>query len=266
MPNPASAGVPNPVTYDIGNDGVVTDLVSGLVWEQTAQGRTYQRQAALEFCAANRRGGYSDWKLPTRLELLSIVDFTRDHPAIDTSVFAPTVPPSPDTFLWYTWTSSQPFGSTDSGWMVDFTNGHLSSPIVQNVGQVRCVRSPAAPRCYSRRFQPQTGNSVHDASTGLTWQQTLDPRSFNWSEAGIYCAGLGNGFRLPSVKELEIIVDDTRQFPSIDMTAFPNTPSEYFWTSSRWSGLPTTAWVVGFNYADSNGYVDTMPLRVRCVR
>jgi hypothetical protein len=62
------------------------------------------------------------------------------------------------------------------------------------------------------------------------------------------------------------IIDTTHTQPSIDEDAFPNTPSDWFWTSSRAANNPREAWYVYFYF----GYpkTDDMGNRfsVRCVR
>jgi hypothetical protein len=111
--------------------------------------------------------------------------------------------------------------------------------------------------------------TVVDTKTSLTWQQTIPTDLYSWTAANMYCAGLdldGIGWRLPSVKELQTIIDDTNTNPAIDPTAFPNTPNVTFWTSSRLAGSPSNAWDVFFDYGNT-GYADVaIPIRVRCVR
>ena len=62
------------------------------------------------------------------------------------------------------------------------------------------------------------------------------------------------------------IVDDSRVLPSIDVAAFPATPSRTFWSSSSYAGGVFGAWNVRF----SSGHVDytgkTYASYVRCVR
>ena len=86
--------------------------------------------------------------------------------------------------------------------------------------------------------------------------------------ANTYCAGLslgGSGWRLPTLTELESIVD-TAYRPTIDPTAFPSTPADWFWTSSPYVGSSGFGWIVYFNYG-SSAYDDTASTnRVRCVR
>ena len=79
MPNPAAAALPNPHRYAIdGNE--VTDEVTGLVWQKEAErgGRGFAFEEAPGLCEAHG----SDWRLPTAIELISLIDFTQSGPTI----------------------------------------------------------------------------------------------------------------------------------------------------------------------------------------
>jgi hypothetical protein len=146
MPNPARliATLPNPSSYSSTLSGVMTDNVTGLMWQQPldavscAKGCTQADAAA--YCASISLGNYHDWRLPTRIELVSLVDFTRASPAID-PVFTGT---PPDKF----WTSSSEAGAVATvAWLVDFVSG--SAYVIGTLGtstnpapllRVRCVR------------------------------------------------------------------------------------------------------------------------------
>jgi hypothetical protein len=56
--------------------------------------------------------------------------------------------------------------------------------------------------------------------------------------------------------------------PAIDLTAFPGTPSTYFWTSNAFTRNPGNAWIVDFTSGHTFGYgIDATGLGpVRCVR
>ena len=64
--------------------------------------------------------------------------------------------------------------------------------------------------------------------------------------ADVNAAGLCNAhdWRLPTVKELEQIVDFSQLYPAIDTNYFPNTPNRYFWTSTLDSVDNHYAWIV----------------------
>ncbi|NOR76050.1 MAG: DUF1566 domain-containing protein [Draconibacterium sp.] len=81
-------------------NGTVTDLATGLMWQQTDNGQTYNWQTALEYAENMELAGHSDWRLPNPKELQSIVDYTRcpditNSAAID-SVFYCTEINDPD--------------------------------------------------------------------------------------------------------------------------------------------------------------------------
>ena len=71
------------------------------------------------------------WRLPTRAELLTIVDDTRHDPSC--SVF-------PDCPSEWFWTSTPWAGSSSSAWGVSFYFGNANSSVVSNFDRVRCVR------------------------------------------------------------------------------------------------------------------------------
>jgi len=136
----------------------------------------------------------------------------------------------------------------------------------------------ASPRCYpTTRFVVLSGGLVRDTLTQLVWQRDgsgtrtgcsgSGSLTCTWAEANSYCSSLGSGFRVPTVKELNSLVDLTvTSGAMINQDAFPSTPAEWFWTSSPYAGLSGFAWYVHFH----SGFVTTNGVgfnyRVRCVR
>jgi Protein of unknown function (DUF1566) len=114
--------------------------------------------------------------------------------------------------------------------------------------------------------------TVLDTKTNLLWQQEHQGNPLNWNDAKSYCTNLNlngmSGWRLPNIKELQSIVDEKRTNPAIDPTAFPNTPSEQFWTSSSVAGAISGAWLVRFYDGDGDAYNVSVAYAtwVRCVR
>ena len=82
------AGQPAPQNHLVDNgDGTVTDTATGLMWQQaTAPGR-YTWEEALVYCENLELAEYTDWRLPNRNELQSLVDYDHTEPAIDASFF-----------------------------------------------------------------------------------------------------------------------------------------------------------------------------------
>ena len=131
------------------------------------------------------------------------------------------------------------------------------------------MRAPAL-QCAPTRYQV-SGGLVHDQTTGLTWQQTFATGSETDGKA--MCASLGAGWRLPSLTELQTLVDDTRfASPLIDADAFPDvphTPNDVpeFWTSTPTASDTVHAWFVDFNTGyTSDNFAAEASARIRCVR
>jgi hypothetical protein len=129
MPNPASTGLPNPASYTTNGDGTVTDNVTGLIWQGTVDSDPHTKAQAATYCA-NLSGA---WRLPTRVELVSLVDFTigSPGPTINQRFF----PNTPSAAFW---TSSA--YSSGYAWIVAFDSGVASADVVASAYRVRCVR------------------------------------------------------------------------------------------------------------------------------
>jgi hypothetical protein len=129
------------------------------------------------------------------------------------------------------------------------------------------ARPAAAPRCKpTSRFVVLSGGMVRDTLTKLVWQQQSSATTMNWANAKTYCASAG--LRLPTVKELDSLVDLTvaSPGPTIDKTVFPNTPAEAFWTSSPSAIVSGLVWLVDL-YNGYSAHIDgRSSYRVRCVR
>lgn len=133
-PLPGTPGHPH--DYDV-RPLTVVDRVTGLEWERNVPGPPpgYAQPDALAYCSALCLDGKTDWRLPTRIELLSIVDEASYNPAIDPVAF-PSTPPG------RFWTSSPLAGPVPgSGWYVDFGGGVAAyGGGVSSADRVRCVR------------------------------------------------------------------------------------------------------------------------------
>ena len=115
----------------------VTDKTTGLMWERGYSERLVNMDAP-GHCITLRAGGFSDWRLPTWIELLSIVDYGKKSPAIDVSTF----PPDAGATDWF-WSStvSARTGLTLSVLFNDGSMAGLSTAGTQ-LWRVRCVRVP----------------------------------------------------------------------------------------------------------------------------
>lgn len=134
-----SPPAPNLQSFTANNDGTVTDNVTGLMWQQSGSTATYiwgtisTGGSAQNYCSTATTGGYKDWRLPSQIELLSIVDWSVSSPAINTTYFL-----TPSAAFWST------TGTSADPWWVDFTSGFscdnndTDTPLT--VAYARCVR------------------------------------------------------------------------------------------------------------------------------
>jgi Protein of unknown function (DUF1566) len=259
MPNPLQSGLPNPASYTVSDSqNLVTDDVTGLVWQRKVADQTFTFAEAQQYCACLNIDGTGGWQLPSRIELASLVDWTATSPSIDSSAFPMT---ADDNF----WTASPVVTDPDLVYLVYFVNGHTTYATADYTYHARCVLS--APPAPAERYTIASG-SVYDTQTKLTWQQPIPSSRYSWADAQSYCAALeldGGGWRLPSINELQTLVDEARN-PSIDAAAFPMTPSEYFWASSAVIDDASRAWTAFFTNGSTYSFAVTAAKNVRCVR
>ncbi|HEY2903286.1 MAG TPA: DUF1566 domain-containing protein [Polyangia bacterium] len=262
MPNPARSGLPNPTSYAVSASGnQVTDNVTGLVWQRTVDSGTFTWDDAKQHCACLSIDGVAGWRLPSRIELASLADWTIANPSIDATAFPDT--PS-DSF----WTSSVMVEDPGLEWLVFFGSGFTSYGDMGYPYRARCVRGqPPSTVAPSERYTVANG-IVTDTQTKLNWQQALSTSLYTWADANTYCAGLslsGAGWRVPTIGEIQTIVDESIG-PSVDATVFPMTPSAYFWSSSAVVDDPSRAWTAFFANGSTYRMAMTTPEAVRCVR
>jgi hypothetical protein len=111
--------------------------------------------------------------------------------------------------------------------------------------------------------------TVTDHKTGLVWQQADDGEQRNWDAAKQYCGDLILGgktdWRLPSIEELEAIIDYSREYPAIDPLFSCHTDS--YWSGSTLAANPEVLVWGLFFYDGSTVWGYKTPNRfVRCVR
>ena len=125
--------------------------------------------------------------------------------------------------------------------------------------------TPADASAPGGRYVVKNGGTskgtVYDTKTKLTWQQAIPSTTYTWAEAETYCAGVGRrlggkGWRLPTISELQSIIDFSQTAaPMIDSNAFPSTPASDFWSSTPSATSSGYAMTVDFLSGVSDGYV-----------
>ena len=97
------------------------------------------------------------------------------------------------------------------------------------------------------RFTQNEDNTVTDNETGLTWTKETLAKDVSYDNA---LKVLGEGWRLPTIKELFSLADHTCEAPAIDVEVFPDTKSDWYWSSTPTAWNDTAVWVVNFSYGD----------------
>ena len=112
----------------------MTDNITGLQWQDSEEAKTVSKtwEDAKSYCSSFSLEGKSDWRLPTRKELKSIVDYGKSNPAIY-SVFINV------TSSVY-WSSTTNVSSSSDAWYVHFYSGNDYWNSKGNGFRVRCVR------------------------------------------------------------------------------------------------------------------------------
>jgi hypothetical protein len=112
-------------------DGTILDTSTGLTWQKDTQDMSFTFKKAAEY-ARNLDLSGKGWRVPTRAELIGIVDDEKLNPCIS-KVFGKTFSE------WY-WSSTLFQGGSSDAWFVDFFSGFSYGNGVAGSSRVRCVR------------------------------------------------------------------------------------------------------------------------------
>jgi hypothetical protein len=131
---PMPATSPGAANYTLTTDTAL-DHTTNLMWQRDFSARILYSDAAA-YCTSIANGGFNDWRVPTWIELVSIIDYGRTAPAIDPTAF----PGVPSDWFW----SSSVVGVSGLQQSVYFFQGNvvgLDTGMTQ-LWRVRCVRNP----------------------------------------------------------------------------------------------------------------------------
>jgi hypothetical protein len=208
-------------------------------------------EEAKAHCEALELEGRADFRLPGRIELVTILDFAEIPVAA--GVFEGAISD-------YHWTSSPASFVEGSAYSVYFGAGETT---IANASPGRAVARCVAGAVHlpsSPQFEVTT-EGVHDRVTGLTWEPRFaEPDA--WGAARARCES--RGMRLPSIRELQSIVDENRHLPALDPAVFPDDGPERCWSATLRGEDP---WHVDFG--DGKTHADRFAdeaLASRCVR
>ncbi|MCP4460472.1 MAG: DUF1566 domain-containing protein [Cytophagales bacterium] len=236
----------NEPSYEDNGDGTVTDMVTGLMWQQSADTDgdgdidaddklTYDE--AVAGATTFDLGGYDDWRLPTIKEQYSLILFSGEDPSGYDGTSTTGLVPFIDTDYF-----DFNYGDTDAGeriidsqyasstvyvdytmngdetlFGVNFADGRIKGYGMSLFGNdktffVTYVRGNST---YGvNDFQNNNDGTITDSATGLMWMQDDNGQGYDWEDALSYAEGFEfaghTDWRLPDVKELQSLLDYSR--------------------------------------------------------
>jgi len=259
---------------------IVFDRLTELSWTQNATPCELPMtwREALAFVAGMNREralGCSDWRLPNRRELRSLVSHQTCRPAL------PEGHPFVNIFAGWYWSATSAAGAPAHAWYVDMDGGRMfyggkdQSFLVWPVqGESRMLPATGQTLCYSdqgavvpcagtgqdgefRRGIPwpeprfdARGEIVLDRLTGLIWRRaaSLAPAGVSWQEALAAVARLnlddGAGWRLPNINELESLADGAAANPALPSGHPFAQVRDVYWSSTTSQYEPDWAWAL----------------------
>lgn len=234
----------NTPQYIDNGDGTLTDMVTGLMWQNTFDHNgdgsvdyddklSYDEIIAIADTVST--AGYDDWRVPTIKEQYSLIMFSgRDisgYEGTDTDGLTPFI--NTDYFEYA-------YGDTDAGerlidvqcattgvyvstevertvFGVNFADGRIKGYGTEMMGQEKAfnylmVRGNSS---YGENSFTDNGDgTITDLATSLMWLQDDNSEGVVWENALTYAEGMEfadySDWRLPDAKELQGIVDYTR--------------------------------------------------------
>ncbi len=242
----------NPMSFTNNGNATITDNNSGLMWQKTDGGEmTFEK--AITYCDTLTLGGFTDWRLPSGIELFSINYFENNNPALNSTYFS-------STSAEYWWSSDRQADNANVIWVTNAGGGignHLKTETLSAGGtkyfNVRAVRNPITTTFTVTHFVDNGDGTIKDNYTGLIWQKLSSTTPMNWEAALAYSKTVSlcgkSDWRLPNIKELQSLNDVSRIKPSINKTYFPNILSSVsYWSSTSQYRTPAIAWDMNTDY------------------
>jgi hypothetical protein len=272
--------------FEDNGDGTVSDLNTGLMWQQTPDFERHNYYDAFDYVDELEIGGYTDWRLPTIKELYSLLN---SNGSLDPDNTDDSQPYLYDEYFDFEYSAGMSYAgqywsstkyvkgalqntSIEGAFGFNFADGHIKSyetglyfdgsSGVQDPGcYVRAVRGTEG--VYGvNDFANNGDGTITDNATGLMWQQEDDGNTYDWKSALTYATSSDlagyTDWRLPNTKELQSIVDyDKTTFPAIDEDYFVCTDDDsWFWSSTTQGDFKYTACYLSFGKAYSKDNSD----------
>lgn len=235
----------NPFSYVDNDNGTISDNNTALMWQKTA-GKTggWSIAEAGSYCQDLDLGGLTDWRVPDRKELVSIISYWNLNSSINRKYF--------DSF-YSGYLTTDECNNLSGQAIVDFGAGLVFCDSINNNQHVRCVRGGVtAPYPWTEGLVDNEDSTISDQLTGLMWQKEDYGRpaqgrtceqiieyidSLTWDAALTYCQDLAlaghDDWRLPTMKELEFITVEKGLQTCFNATFFPHACGNY-WSSTSY--------------------------------
>ncbi|MFC1779696.1 DUF1566 domain-containing protein [Thermodesulfobacteriota bacterium] len=287
---------PEPRFTDFG-DGTVSDNLTGLIWTKNASntflgyctGGTKNWQGALQYVAclnSNAHLGYTDWILPNRNELKSLLDSANGYPPLpvghpfmavgsgywSSSTFAYDINYAWYLSMYYGYDSTSYKSTGFSVWPIRRAKWSPSTLTLSQTGQTVSYASgddgdlKRGTVWPTPRFRDNGNGTVSDNLTGLVWlknancfgAQTWDnglagANTLASGSCGLTDSSAIGDWRLPNREELVSLTDMARYSPAItEGHPFSSVQLDYYWSSS--SNVSTDrAWNTNMAFGSSTG-------------
>jgi hypothetical protein len=231
----------------------VTDALTGLTWARNANlfDYPYSLDEGLERIETLNRealSGLSDWRLPSRRELFSLVSHQNYIPALVSDH------PFENVFHGYYWTATPCARLPDQAWYIHLGGARIYRGRRDSAYLIWPVAGRRHPRSGQEARFHAWGRIVLDRRTGLNWMPAVQTpaAAVAWEEALHAAAALNRDdwegghlhWRLPNVRELESLVDLQRHSPALPIGWPAETGTEGYWTSTTSVYESRYAWVV----------------------
>lgn len=241
-----------------GSDGIITDEKTGYVWNEKYAKNSCSFEEAKEFLKkANQTelDGYSDWRLPLREELRSIMCYDGRIPAVEGDSFKNIAPG-------FVWTAQENKNDNSLAWAFYMGYGCCVVMRKEEFGGVILVRGNKSSyeMKSDERFIINNDGTVTDKITSLMWMKDETPM-LTIEEAKEYCKNMNlggyNDWYLPSMKELGTIVNITEGEKWFFESVFPETniyPQGFYMTSDIFD--KSFGWGCNFQFGFDGYYAD----------
>ena len=264
--NDYSINVPS---YTNNGNGTITDNVTGLLWQQVDGGEMTIESATM-YCDNLVLGGFSDWRLPSPMESFSILNHQNNNPAMNTAFFTASLAD-------YWWTNTYQAGDNSKVWCTNAGGGIGNKPKSETISaggtkkfHVRAVRNSSIPMTIANHFTDNGNGTITDNLTQLIWQKNPNITAQTWDSALAYAENLSlasaTDWRLPNIKELQSLNDDSVTNPSANTTFFPSIGIHNYWSSTSLPNQITKAWYWNTQFGITTYDTKTNTDYVLCVR